>query len=210
MAAEGTQKKTEMKAHHLTDTELRAVQTEGIKLLDENGQQHLQQCPECHLALQLLQSFPVSGRLPLTSAPDTLVARAVAIPSEKVKYSVIGRLVEAATLLFDSWASPVPVGVRGGQRTSRRLRFSAIDCELDLQLSRDARGWHCTARAVSVSRADLSGFAIKIGRQTYLPDSSGFVTWTSLRPPQLVSVVDGSAVVLQAAVNWDRTDTRTN
>lgn len=189
-----------MKAHHLTDMELREALTKSAELLPKNRQLHLQQCSECLLALHLMQSFPVGGRLPLTSAPATLIARAQGIPEEKASRSIIERLVTAATLLFDSWASPLPAGVRSEQRNTRRLRYSASGCELDLQFTHGVQGWQGTARAVAT--VDTTALAIRIGRRTYLPDSAGFVTWQTVRPPRGLSVVAGSSVVLQASLNW--------
>lgn len=191
-----------MKAVHLTNQDLRAAHNSGIESLSGELQRHLSACDECTLALAFLRAFPVAGQLPLVDAPSYVIAKAVQIPTEKKKSSVLRRLVEAATLLFDSWATPVPAGVRSGSRVSRRLRYSAPHCQLDLQTVRVQQGWDCTARIVAERTGSPDSLAIRVGRQRYLVDQSGFVSWQSVRPPKSVTVLNGTAVMMQAEVVW--------
>ncbi len=192
----------QMKAVHLTNKELRAAQAKGLDLLPNDLRKHLGVCDECSLALLLLKAFPVAGHLPLVNAPAYVIAKANQIPVERKKRSIARQIIETATLLFDSWATPVPAGVRSGVRTSRRLRYSASHCQLDLQANRAHQGWECTAKIVFDVAATSDPLAVRIGRKQYPVDQSGFVTWQSARPPQTVSILQGASVILKAEVVW--------
>lgn len=191
-----------MKAVHLTNKELRAAQTKGTDSLPNDLRKHLSVCEECSLALSFLRAFPVAGHLPLVDAPSYVITKANHIPVERKNRSIARQIIEAATLLFDSWGTPVPAGVRSGVRSSRRLRYSAPHCQLDLQATRAQQGWECTAKIVSDVAATSDLLAVRVGRKQYPIDQSGFVTWQSARPPQTVTVLQGASVILKAEVVW--------
>jgi hypothetical protein len=191
-----------MKPVHLTNKELRAARAGGPKSLQSDLQEHLRVCEECSLALSFLKAFPVSGRLLLVDAPSYVISKAIQIPIERNKRSIARQIIDAATMLFDSWTTPVPVGVRSSVRSSRRLRYSSPHCQLDLQTTRAQQGWDCTARIVSDVATSSDLLAIRVDRQRYPVDHSGFVTWKSSRPPQMITVTQGTSVILRAEVVW--------
>lgn len=191
-----------MKAVHLTNRELRTAFSRGLDSLQDEKREHLAICDECALALSFIKAFPVSGQPPLTDAPSYAMTKAIQIPSERSKRSIARQVIEAATLLFDSWTTPIPAGVRSGVRSSRRLRYSAPHCQLDLQTTRVQQGWECTAKIISDNADTPDILTVQVGRQKYPADPSGFVTWQSTRPPQTVRVMNGAAVLLLAEVAW--------
>lgn len=191
-----------MKSHHLTNQELRQLRRHDRTLIGATRQEHFAHCEECQLAFRLLALFPVAGRPPLVHAPEYMITRAAEIAATPKRAAISDTLRAIADLIFDSWASPLPAGVRGSAHRSRRMRFQSAYCQLDLQASRTTRGWECTARLVPKGNESSQAVRCRVGCLTLQPDEAGFVSWKSSRPPQRVTVSSDSTVLLQAELTW--------
>lgn len=163
------------------------------------GHPHLAECGECREVYEVLAKFhPVAGRDPLPVPPPLLVKAAKAIGRRSAKE----RLKElVANLVFDSWASPVPVGVRGpAVESNRRVHFAVDDITFELRAEKRASGWsfvaQCSAKEPFVLRADGDVLAA---------DNLGVYQWQASRPPRHLSLHSLSRRIQLPGLKWKRT-----
>jgi len=162
--------------------------------------EHLQQCAECRSAISLLRRFPVWGQVPLPDAPPGWIARATALAEGA---GVIKKSKDAlARLVFDSWAAPQPIGVRGeGTDVHRRIRFQAEPVLLDLRAEQQGSGWAFVAQ-LSGDKAFVADAVIEVGRRKMHADAAGFFQWSSRRPPALIIIRSGDTRIETPEVSW--------
>jgi hypothetical protein len=152
--------------------------------------------------VRLLQVFDLTGRLPLTDAPEAWVKRAIAITGEPGLTRKIKRLT--ARLVFDSWTLPQPAGVRGIYAADhRRLRFEADGLSVDIRAERQKRGWECVAQ-VSGKVAGKTPLLLHLGRKQLSPDASGLYQWSVKTPPTKLTFSFDDTVIELSGLTWIR------
>lgn len=160
---------------HLNRNELIEMAKKGYTVRSK----HLSQCDECSELVELLKEFDLAGRTPLNNAPDRLIDRVITLAKGEKLAAKIKRLT--ANLVFDSWAIPQPIGVRGKDiERHRRIRFKSEKITLDIHAEYQQRKWMFTAHVSG--KADVSPI-LKMGKKNILPDQHGFYHWSSGRPP---------------------------
>lgn len=102
----------------------------------DDVREHLGQCARCREAEAWAQELlaAVSQGPPLT-APESLVERAILIPTEEPRPRS-GRQWSLARLLKDAFARPLLAGVRGGA-TARRMLYEVPGGHVDLEIAAD-------------------------------------------------------------------------
>lgn len=184
-------------SRHLTRKQL--LQEAAKPETDRAG--HLRECAECREALELLRVYRMAGRAPLPEPPSAWVTRARLISSASGSaLRAVRDLV--AGLVFDSWAMPQPVGVRG-QATlgQRRISFAAEDILFDLRAEQHKGEWRFVAQATAAGRA--TGELIS-DRRVLLPDRDGIYQWSAPRPPRkMVLQIENTRVTLPE-LTWTR------
>ncbi len=140
---------------------------------------HLAECRECSELVELFKEFDMAGRIPLRDAPEGWVERAITLAKGEKLGDKIKRFT--AKLVFDSWAIPQPVGVRGKDiQRHRRIRYKSGKVVLDIHAECGQKGWVFTAY---ISGEKKVAAILKIGKKNLLPDKQGFYHWSSGRPP---------------------------
>ena len=161
---------------------------------------HLRECNDCRLAFELLTVFNMSGRSPLPKPPESWIKRVAAIAQADRVPSVEKHL--KAHLTYDSWLTPQPVGVRGTSSTDhRRIEFELQGRVLDLRAERSKEGWVFVAQ---LSGATGTNNVLLCGRQTIWPDDNSVFQWTSVRPPQKISVRIDSELIDLPDIKWTK------
>jgi len=92
---------------HLQRNELIAL----ARMQTNAPNEHISECTECREAYELLRNFQEAGRPRLQDAPRGWVEAAAALAQKHPVMESVRKI--AAALIFDSWASAQPVGVRG-------------------------------------------------------------------------------------------------
>lgn len=98
-------------------------------------------------------------------APEHVVARALRLmrpPSSALRSDVVRRII--ATLLGDSWQTPLAFGLRSDQTMPRSMTYTAEEYDLDLQITPRIGRWHLrgqvlgpeTSGSVTLSGVDVS------------------------------------------------------
>jgi hypothetical protein len=132
------------------------------------------------LLLELYARFPMADRQQLVDAPESVIKKAESIQSGEEES--IASL--AARLIFDSWAEPSLVGVRGSALVEeRRVRFETGPYLLDLRAEKHTKGWHFIAE-VSSSSVSSSGCKIVAGKQEIHENDAGLFEWSAAQPPR--------------------------
>lgn len=165
---------------------------------------HLIECNECRLSLDLLAFFDVSGNTPLPDPPESWIKKAGAIGHASRVPKNLKRV--KARLIYDSWQTAQPVGVRGSISSDhRRIEFESQGRVLDLRAERSKEGWTFTAQ---LSGTPDSNNLLVCGSQTIWPDANGLFQWTSKRPPRKISVhIDNESVDLPE-FKWTKPSSR--
>lgn len=146
----------------------------------------------------LLVRYQVAGKLPLTEPPDAWVARAKEIATAASPVSFIRSLL--AKLVFDSWASPHPVGVRGEAAIEqRRIRFEAAPVAVDLRAEHLKSGWSFVAQVTGV---ELSQAQLSADRKLLALDEHGICQWSTPKPPRKLAVVTSTHSVELPEITW--------
>lgn len=105
-----------------------------------------------------------------------------------------------ATLAFDSWAQPMPVGVRGGATMEqRRMRFESESVMIDLRAERQKSEWTFVAQVSGVHRDDVLFTADK---QTLTLDEFGICQWSNDKPPKRLAVVTETLTIELPGLTW--------
>lgn len=164
--------------------------------------QHLETCDECRAELELLRAFQVAGRPKLQEAPRGWVERAAALALRK---SPLAQLKKAmAALVFDSWAAPQPIGVRGAASTAeRRLRFETEQLTFDLRAEQLVDEWVFVAQ-VSTESKSLTGYSLSAQKQIVTADKTGLFQWTSKRPPKKIILRSEDTEVEVPELSWTK------
>lgn len=168
---------------------------------DADRSEHLRECAECSEAVTLLQAFRMSGRPPLPEPPSAWVTKARLVPGSPTPLlKTVRDLV--ARLIFDSWGTPQPVGVRG-QATlgQRRVSFEIEDILFDMRAEQHKDEWRFVAQATAPGR---STGELRADSRVLLPDKDGLYQWSAPRPPRkMVFHVNDTAVALPE-LKWTR------
>jgi hypothetical protein len=183
------------KGHYTRDDLLKKAGDPKYKLAG-----HLAKCKSCRQMAELLKRYNFVGQLPLDNAPEGWVRKAIAIVEKPgVLEKAKGKLFE---LVFDSWLSPEPVGVRGTSAMEhRRLRFGEDDITFDLRAERYADGWKFIASAGGLKDA---GSHLKVDKKEYFSDDSGIYQWSSLRPPRKIALIAGNKKFELPELKWKK------
>ena len=115
-------------------------------------------CPSCQRTVETLRAIVVAAsKEPAVTPPEYAVRYAHAAYSHRRPESKLKRLV--ARLVYDSAREPLPAGIRGGERVSRRAMFAAGDHQVDLQLDRQPTSDMVTLVGQVVGRQEGSSLA---------------------------------------------------
>ncbi len=166
-----------MNRHPDRQTLLAAAKSDSHKF-----DQHLSTCESCRELFEFFKAYQVAGNPVLAGAPDEWIRKAVEVAGAHGALQGIRTLL--ARLSFDSWATPVSVGVRGGEaRQERRLRFQVDDLLLDIRAEKQKQGWDFVAQ-LSSQTVEQKNFHLLVSRQELRVNSEGFYQWSSKRPPR--------------------------
>ena len=146
----------------------------------------------------MLVQFRVAGNIPLAEPPEAWVERVKQLAAHTTPAAAVRKLL--ATLAFDSWALPEPVGVRGSASIEqRRVRFEADPVVVDLRGERRRSGWSFVAQ---VSGVVHEGAEFKADTHTLLLDEYGICQWSDEKPPTKLAVVTKSVTVELPGLTW--------
>ncbi len=126
--------------------------------------------------------------------PAALHARALSVFEPHAQPSAARKLLEAvATLVFDSFASPLASPVRRSVGEARRLRFGLADQMLDLELEREGASTTSLRGQLAADDAALWSLEVRCGgeRFTTRPDAAGAFALTGLPAGALELTVEG-------------------
>jgi len=166
------------------------------------AQAHLDECNWCSLYFEFYTKFSLAGELPLVSAPKSWIEKAIAVGKKPAKSSPIESLV--ARLLFDSWAMPVPAGVRGaGVFEERRVCFEALGKTFDLRAEHRQNRWNFTAKITDKSGIPAD-WAVLVGNGEHIPDADGFYQWSSARPPKKIRLLSDRSEIETPELSWKK------
>lgn len=162
--------------------------------------EHLEECDDCRALYEYLTGFPVAGKAQLADAPEEWVSRAEKIPrtiSERITVRAI-----PASILFDSWHTAAPAGVRTiGASSERRLRYESEGVQFDLRAERTGRQWHCIGHLTSTS-TDISEFRVEVHNRPIELNDDGFFQWSSATPPRHVRLLSDDLVIDLPEISW--------
>lgn len=145
-----------------------------------------------------LVQYQVAGSLPLTDPPKAWVERAMKIAAGTAPLANIRTAL--ARLVFDSWALPEPVGVRGGTATEqRRVRFESAPITVDLRAEHQKSGWSFVAQVTGIESGQAR---LNADRQTLMLDDHGICQWSYQKPPKKLTVVTETLSVELPELVW--------
>lgn len=183
---------------HMNRKEL--IEAARKPIMPDSG--HLAECPECQSVVQLLKTYPVYGNRPLDDVPKAWIDKAVSI-MRRVDLPHLINIVKAK-LVFDSWAMPEPVGVRGvNSICDRRLRFESEDVTFDLRAEKREKTWMFTARASGEKIVDYN-FVLGVGRRKFQADKSGIFEWQAGRPPKAIILHSDKTSIMLPELSWKK------
>jgi len=159
---------------------------------------HLAECQECRQAVLMLREYGFSGNLPLANAPEGLIQKAISLAE---KPAGLRKTIESiATLIFDSWLMPEPVGVRGqGAIENRRLRYKGDEITFDLRGEHQKSGWSFVAQA---SGSLPSSTILSADKLSLYPDKHGLFQWQSPKPPRHLLLRSGDKTIKLPEIIW--------
>ena len=187
---------------HLTRTELITAAKKRTPEIDE----HLQACHECQELFSLLVNYDVAGKLRLPDAPAGWIAKAIAVGEPVSAIAAAANKVRTlvAALVFDSWASPQPVGVRGEHTSAdRRVRFETDDFTFDLRAEQQNNNWAFVAQVVSKGPTSPN-ISLQADRKELHVDSSGLYQWTGNRPPKKITLKSDDLLIEIPELSWKK------
>jgi hypothetical protein len=171
---------------------------------DSSAFPHVDKCRECADAVHLIRAFDIAGSQHLSSAPDDLVKRVLKpVSNPDRKESALAKM---ASLVFDSWSEPLPIGVRGESLLKeRRLRFEIDGIVFDLRAEQHTGKWVFVG-LVTGQIPDASKVMLKVGKQKKHPDRTGVFHWESTRPPRAIAILLADSVSYTLPeLSWRRT-----
>jgi hypothetical protein len=161
-------------------------------------QKHLDGCPECREAAELLRQFSLAGKLSLPQPPTGWTERAKALALKPTGHGIVARLL--ARVAFDSWAVVQPVGVRGMSSLGhRRMRFESGALALDLRAEKSKEGWAFVAQ-VQGSEGQLP--QLRANRKILHPDANGVYQWSSNLPPRTIFLSTNELTIELPNLTW--------
>ncbi|MBK7092257.1 MAG: hypothetical protein IPH59_11165 [bacterium] len=161
---------------------------------------HLQECAECRELVSLLSNYLVAGKLHLPNAPTGWVERAIEIGSKSPLSEKIKSFV--ARIVFDSWAMPQPLGVRGESvESDRRIRFEHEGVRFDLRVEKQTKGWAFVAQ---IKGNIDSTIHLEADKKKLLPDSAGLYQWSGSRPPRKITLRSDEFVIELPELTWKK------
>lgn len=126
--------------------------------------EHLIACASCRQASAWAAALvSATGGGPPVVAPETLIERALSIPSEEPRRRAERERWSIARLVEDAFARPLLAGVRGSA-TARRMLYELPDGHVDLEIGpepEDGERFRITAQ-VLLTGADPSGEVLAI------------------------------------------------
>jgi hypothetical protein len=163
---------------------------------------HLSECTECREAYELLKSFQMAGRSRLQDAPNGWIEAATALAQKRHVFESVKKTV--AALVFDSWASPQPVGVRGQAALGeRRMRFESDQVVFDIRAERLAGKWAFVAQVADKSTPP-SPIDLSVDKRELQADAVGLVQWTSGRPPKKILLRSRDIEIEIPELSWKK------
>lgn len=161
---------------------------------------HLRECAECSELVSLISTYLVAGKLHLPDAPIGWVQRAIEIGKSSAVFDQIKSFV--ARVVFDSWAMPQPVGVRGESvESDRRMRFESEEIRFDLRAEKQTRGWAFVAQVKGQSKSPIQ---LEADKKKLLPDSAGLYQWSGSRPPRKITLRSDEFVIELPELTWKK------
>lgn len=146
----------------------------------------------------MLVRFQVAGNLPLAEPPDAWVARAMQIAKRETLVSSVKSVF--AKLVFDSWACPQPVGIRGEAAIEqRRVRFEAAPVAVDIRAEHLKTGWSFVAQVTGVEYGQTQLVA---DRKLLSLDEHGICQWSHSKPPKKIAIVTTTQSVELPDIPW--------
>jgi hypothetical protein len=104
-------------------------------------QKHLDECGLCRRIYAIWIAASRAAEDEFANEPPERALRAVrAAFSLRRKLSLLDRLAMAATLVYDSFREPLPVGLRGGGSAARLLLHEAAGFTVDVRLEQEREG----------------------------------------------------------------------
>ena len=185
-----------MTKKHLTRQQL--IRAAGKKT--EEFEKHLAECPDCREVVRFFSAFPVAGQIPLTEPPAAWTQKAVALVKSSEKAGVFSKL--KARIVFDSWTTPQPVGIRGVNGLShRRLRFECRDILFDLRAEKHKDSWLFIAQTASETSAEI---LLKLDKKIISPEPDGLYQWQAKRPPRKITLLADKNVIELPELSWKK------
>ncbi len=126
--------------------------------------------------------------------PASLHTRALDVFEAHAEPSVARRLLEAvATLVFDSFATPLAAPARRSVGEARRLRFGLADQMLDMELEREGAATVALRGRLAAEDAALWSLEVRCGSERFVtrPDAGGAFALTGLPAGALELHVEG-------------------
>lgn len=161
---------------------------------------HLAECSDCRELVSLFQAFAVARKLHFPDAPIGWIEKAAALGTEEKIAQKVKAFV--ARIVFDSWAMPQPMGVRGESvESDRRIRFEAGSIRFDLRAEKQAGGWAFVARAKGQTELPIH---LEADKKKLLPDSAGLYQWSGSRPPRKITLRSEEFVVELPELSWKK------
>ncbi|MGH8015101.1 MAG: hypothetical protein ACREBV_02815 [Candidatus Zixiibacteriota bacterium] len=189
---------TKMKSHPARQELLAAIRSG-----ENTYKEHFSVCNWCGLYFELLSKFELAGEIPFPSAPNVWVKKAVAIAAEAEKTDLLKSTI--ARIVFDSWAAPAAVGIRGEALVQeRRLRMEAPKISFDLRAERRKNHWDFTARITDEQGKVIKG-TLMAGKKELKADEDGFYQWSSARPPQDFRLLTSEGEIEIPELTWKKT-----
>lgn len=174
----------------------------AVRLGGADVGKHLTDCSWCHLYFGLLTKYPLAGELPFSNAPLSWIEKAISIAAKPDRARGLKSLI--ARISFDSWARPVPEGVRGEALIlERRLRFDAANKTFDLRAEYRQNHWDFTAQITDREGKIVDG-TLLAGKKELNADEQGFYQWSSVRPPQKVKLLTDEDEIEIPELSWKK------
>ena len=132
----------------------RGIQTESLR--DEIREHLSSGCVECRTSVDTWKNvYEIAGREASYEPPPGVLSRARALFAEHAPRAESKRPIEVARLLFDSFSSPLPAGVRNLERATRHMSYKAGTFFIDVRIEEEGS----------------SGLASVIGQLMHHPDA---------------------------------------
>ena len=185
-----------MSNNHLTRQQL----IKAARGQEVSGIAHLDACEDCRELVSLFRAFAVAGKLHFPSAPIGWIEKAAALGDKSRLADKAKALV--ARIIFDSWAMPQPIGVRGESvESDRRVRFEAGSIRFDLRAEKQTNGWAFVAQAKGETDSPIQ---LEADKKRLLPDNAGLYQWSGSRPPRKIILRSDEFVVELPELTWKK------